>query len=266
MRCIACCLGFFMIVSVSGCYGLRATKVPMDVIYDVESTPLDGRVLLIMLPGVKDLPQDLVTHGFVRALRERKLPVDVAAVDAHLGYYLERDLVVRLNQDIVAPARAKGYQRIWLMGISLGGMGSLIYAREKGAQIDGVVLLAPFLGVRGTIAEVVAAGGLERWQAGAVKAEDEERLLLRWLQTYQADSPDPALPPIWLGYGQDDRFAAASELLAQRLPAARVLAIPGGHDWATWSDLWQRLLARDPFNSKTGTAAAAQLRQGNNAK
>jgi pimeloyl-ACP methyl ester carboxylesterase len=264
MRLIACCLSLLMIWSVSGCDEHRAAKVPMDAIYDVERQPADGRIMLIMLPGVKDRPEDLVQHGFMRALRERKLPVDVAAVDAHLGYYLERNFIVRLNEDIIAPARAKGYKRIWLMGISLGGMGSLIYAREFGAQIEGVMLLAPFLGTRGTIAEVARAGGFEQWQAGAVKPDDDERSLLAWLKEYQPSNR--ALPRIWLGYGQDDRFAPASELLAQRLPAAQVLAIAGGHDWATWIDLWQRLLTRDPFSGTQSTAGARQASRGTNAE
>jgi hypothetical protein len=36
-------------------------------------------------------------------------------------------------------------------------------------SMDAIYNLAPFLGVRGTIAEVVRAGGLARWQPGANK-------------------------------------------------------------------------------------------------
>lgn len=215
----------------------------MNAIYDRAPPCAAERSLLVMLPGTKTRPQDLVQYGFVRAVRERGLPVDVIAAEAHLGYYLDRSLNHHLAHDIIAPVR-KNYPRIWLMGISLGGMGALQYARAHPTQIEGVILLAPFLGTRGTIAEVVRAGGLARWQPGAIKADDDERQLLAWIKTY---APAPSSPGIYLGYGQDDRFATASRLLAERLPAARVIAMAGGHDWAAWINLWRHWLAQDLF-------------------
>lgn len=218
----------------------------MDALYDPAPQPGPGRILLVMLPGAKGRPQDLVQWGFVRALRERHPSIDVVAADAHLGYYLERNLSEHLTHDIIAPARARNYQRIWLMGISLGGMGSLLYAREHPADIEGVIVLAPFLGARGTIAEVVRAGGLARWQPGAIKPDDDERLLLAWIKACQPVAATS--PKLFLGYGTDDRFAAPSKMLAERLPAAQVVTLPGGHDWATWLCLWQHLLDQDLFS------------------
>ena len=220
----------------------------MDAIYDRAPQQGTNRIMLVMLPSAKARPQDLVQWGFVRALRERSLPIDVVAVEAHMGYYLERSLSSHLTHDIIAPARARNYQRIWLMGISLGGMGSLIYTREHPADIEGVILLAPFLGARGTIAEVVRAGGLARWQPGAIKPDDDERRLLAWIKAYQPAAS--ALPKIYLGYGTDDRFAAASTMLAERLPAAQVVSIPGGHDWATWIQLWRHFLDQGVFSAR----------------
>jgi pimeloyl-ACP methyl ester carboxylesterase len=211
-----------------------------------------GRILLIMLPGAKVQPQELLQHGFVRELRARNLPVDVVVVEAHLGHYLDRSLNGHLTADIITPARARNYRRIWLMGISLGGMGALSYAREHPAGIDGVVLLAPFLATRGVMAEVTRAGGWAGWQPGELHAGDDERALLAWLKAYRPATP--GLPQLRLGYGTGDRFVAASELLAERLPPADVVAIAGGHDWTTWINLWQRLLDRGLFGS--GSAAA----------
>jgi len=228
----------------------------MDAIYDPAPEPGTDRIMLVMLPSAKARTQDLVQWGFVRALRERSLPIDVVAVEAHLGYYLERSLSSLLTHDIIAPARARNYRRIWLMGISLGGMGSLIYAQEHPADIEGVILLAPFLGTRGTIAEVVRAGGLAHWQPGAIKPDDDERRLLAWIKAYPPTAavsqkvPSPgSFPKIYLGYGTDDRYAAASNMLAERLPAAQVVTIPGGHDWATWICLWQHLLDQELFSN-----------------
>ena len=225
----------------------------MDAIYDLAPEPSTNRIMLVMLPSAKARPQDFAQHRFVRALRDRSLPIDVVTVEAHLGYYLERSFSKHLTHDIITPARARNYDRIWLMGISLGGMGALIYAREHPADIGGVILLAPFLGARGTIAEVGRAGGLARWQPGAIKADDEERHLLAWIKAYRPDAA--ALPKVYLGYGTEDRFAAASKMLAERLPAAHVVTIPGGHDWATWIRLWHQLLDQDLFSNAKNMGA-----------
>jgi pimeloyl-ACP methyl ester carboxylesterase len=217
----------------------------MDAVHDIAPGGGADRIMLVMLPGARDCPQDFAEQGFIHAIRKRRLRVDVVAVDAHLGYYLQRSVIDRLTTDIIAPARAKGYSRIWLMGISLGGLGSLIYAREHAAGIEGVILLAPFLGARGTIAEVARAGGLSQWQPGEITPDDDERRILAWLKSYQAN--DPTLPKIYLGYGTRDRFAPASIMLSERLPGRRVATVEGGHDWPTWVDLWNKLLEQDLF-------------------
>ena len=218
----------------------------MDAILDPAAPAADAdRFALVMLPGAKDRARDLVEQGFVRALRQRGLAVDAVVVDAHFDHYLEHSVAAQLEQDIISPLRERGIARIWLMGISLGGTGALSYAREHAGAVEGVVLLAPFLGTRGLIAEITRAGGLRRWQPGTIAPEDEERRLLAWLRQYRAD--DPALPRICLGYGTDDRYAPASTLLAQLLPGRQVMTMQGGHDWPTWLKLWERWLDADAF-------------------
>ena len=217
----------------------------MDAIHDPAPTVGADRIALVMLPGARDRAQDLVEQGFVRALRQRGLAVDAVIVNAHFDHYLEHSVVVQLEQDIIAPLRERGLARIWLMGISLGGMGALSYAREHAGAIEGVILLAPFLGTRGLIAEITHAGGLLHWQPGTIAPEDDERRLLAWLRQYRAG--DPALPRICLGYGTEDRYAPASLLLARLLPERQVMTLQGGHDWPTWLKLWERWLDGDAF-------------------
>ena len=224
----------------------------MDAIHDPAPVPGADRVALVMLPGARDRAQDLVEQGLVRALRKRGLAVDAVIVNARFDHYLEHSVVAQLEQDVIAPLRKRGLARLWLMGISLGGMGALSYAREHAGAIEGVILLAPFLGTRGLIAEISHAGGLRRWQPGTIAPEDDERRLLAWLQQYRAG--DPALPRICLGYGTEDRYAPASFMLAQQLPGRQVMAIPGGHDWPTWLKLWDRLLDGDVFHSSGASA------------
>lgn len=233
----------------------------MRAIRDLAPVAEEDRILLVMLPGVSDVPEDFVKHGFVEAIRNRGLPVDVVAADAHMEYYVEHSVIDRLAADVIAPARKQGYARIWLMGISLGGFGSIAYVCEHPAEIDGVILLAPYLGSRGLIAEVGRAGGLSGWQPGEILRDDEERRVIAWLKEYRAK--DPGFPAIYLGYGSHDRFIEAAEMLAQRLPAERVVTVKGGHDWPTWTRLWARVLDLEPFSAggrlaRPGAAREAQ--------
>src|SRR5258708_15444883 len=98
------------------------------------------------------------------------------------------------------PLRKRGYAEICMLGISLGGMGSIAYACRHGRAVGKLMLLAPFLGLRGANREPELLGALG----------------------------DAALPEVFLGYGRHDRYARASELLAQPLPAARVSIAQSG--------------------------------------
>ena len=197
--------------------------------------------LLVMLPGVGMKAQEFVDHGFIAALRAHGTAVDAVIADAHADLYLDDSILERLGADVILPAMTRGYAALWLLGVSLGGMGALGYAQAHPRQVEGIVLLAPFLGVPGTIAEVRRAGGLARWEPGLV-ADDRERAVLAWLKEL-----GPGHPTLMLGYGRGDRFAAGHALLAERLPAERVVIEEGGHDWETWAKLWQRILDCQPF-------------------
>jgi len=136
----------------------------------------------------------------------------------------------------------------WLTLVSavvVKGIKLTSYVQVLMTIIEGIILLAPYLGTRGTIADVTRDGGLARWRPGSIGEEDDERRLLAWLKEYRAD--DPSLPAIYLGYGTSDRFAPASALLAAQLPGGHVVTAEGGHDWPTWSTLWRDILDLQPF-------------------
>ena len=61
---------------------------------------------------------------------------------------------------MIDPARREGKDNIWLVGFSMGGLGSLLYLREHPEYIEGVCLIAPFLGDEEIIEEIQAAGGV----------------------------------------------------------------------------------------------------------
>ncbi len=204
----------------------------------------------ILLPGIDDLPGDFARHGFIETAQRYGLPWDLIAVDSHYGYFSRGTVVERLHQDVVLPAQAADHRQVWLVGISLGGFGALLYAARHPERVAGLVLLAPFLGFPKTITAIRRAGGLAQWRPEPHR-QDFQTELWQWLHGYL--DPDSGLPPIWLGYGERDSFAAANRLLAELLRNEQVMVVPGGHDWTTWRLLWARLLATG-FHCRSETA------------
>ncbi len=237
------------LISVAGCLPRRPAVVPMPVLRLPATDAAAPRCLVVLLPGVRDAPSDFERNGFVALARERGVACDFAAADAHVGYFRERQVVTRLREDVIAPARARGYEQVWLAGISLGGLGSLLYTREHPDDLAGVVLIAPYLGDDDVIEGIRAAGGVRRWTpappaGGSGDGNEDMRAgllgLWGWLKGYAA--PDARRPPTWLVFGTEDRFAPAMELLRDVLPPERTIADDGGHDWPTWRRLWIEFL------------------------
>jgi pimeloyl-ACP methyl ester carboxylesterase len=191
---------------------------------------------MVWLPGATHAAQDFLTAGFAEAVRARRLALDLIFVDLELQHVSDRSALQRLRSDIVLPARAAGVS-IWLCGISLGGLFALDYAASFPDELDGICLLAPYLGNRILAAEIAEAPGVAAWQPGVLAETDEERRIWRYIKTRRADSR-----PLYLGFGRGDRFSEAHELLAATLPADAVDVIAGGHDWFTWFRLWENFL------------------------
>ena len=207
-------------------------------------------VLMVFLPGVFAMPREFVENDFTKLLREQHIAADVLLVDAHLGYYSERSIVERLQSDVIAPARSRGYAQVWLVGISLGGYGALIHAaghrRDPAGRVDGIVVIAPYTGDTRVIGSIADSGGLARWPAPerSLPPNAFDTTLWRWLQGYTNGQPRP---PLYLGYGLGDSYASREALLAAALPASHVFTAPGGHDWPTWKTIWQRMLTTLPL-------------------
>jgi pimeloyl-ACP methyl ester carboxylesterase len=188
------------------------------------------------LPGAYHTAQDFAAAGFAEAVRSRMAGLDLIFVDMELEHVRDRNVLGRLRSEIVLPARAAGVS-IWLGGISLGGLIALDYAASYPGELDGLCLLAPYLGNRILTTEIAKAPGLAAWRPGELAETDEERRIWRYIKNRRADSA-----ALHLGYGRGDRFSAAHGLLAAALPADSVDVIDGGHDWPTWSRLWENFL------------------------
>jgi len=197
-----------------------------------------GKTLLIMLPGSGDRAGSFVKTGFVDIADRQQF--DVLAVDAHFGYYAKGILVERLREDIIIPARAQGYENIWLLGISMGGLGALLYVAEYPNEIDGVILLAPFLGSSRLVEDIKNAGGLGAWSGDSQGFKPYEVDVWRWLKK---EIVGDGGTPVYIGFGQSDSMAPAYDLLVQALDPSHVYTSSGGHNWKTWEPLWARIAA-----------------------
>jgi len=191
---------------------------------------------MVWLPGAYQGAQDFLAAGFPESVRARGLALDLIFVDMELEHVGDRGPLARLRSDILLPARAAGIS-IWLGGISLGGLLALDYAVAYPDDFDGLCLFAPYLGNRMLTAEIARAPGLAAWQPGELAESDEERRIWRYIKARGADCR-----PLYLGFGHEDRFSAAHELMAETLPADAVDVISGGHEWSTWSRLWENFL------------------------
>jgi pimeloyl-ACP methyl ester carboxylesterase len=191
---------------------------------------------MIWLPGAYNAARDFLDAGFAEAVRTRRLSLDLTFVDLEMQHVGDRSALQRLRSDMVLPARNRGVS-VWLSGVSLGGMIALDYAATFPGELDGLCLLAPYMGNRMLTAEIAGARGVRTWEPGELAQADVERRIWGYIKTHGADSP-----PLYLGFGHDDRFAAAHRLLAEALPADSVQVIEGSHDWRTWRALWENFL------------------------
>jgi S-formylglutathione hydrolase FrmB len=187
--------------------------------------------------------EDYERHGFLLAACKRGITADMAVVDAHYGYYANRSILDRLHHDVIQPAR-EARSAISLVGISLGGLGALLYAGRYANTIDRVVALAPYLGPPRVLAEIAGAGGLSTWTPSfpLTCSSDEQELRLMWQGLQSRTRQRSGSPEIYLGYGEQDGFRAGHRLLAEALPRGHVVTVPGGHNWATWRQLWDIML------------------------
>src|SRR5687768_14465291 len=88
-----------------------------------------AETLMVLLPGANHGPADFVHAGFISAVRQRVLPMDIALAELAFDHVADLRAVHELHADVIAPAQAKGYRAIWLAGISIGGYIAMAYAR-----------------------------------------------------------------------------------------------------------------------------------------
>jgi pimeloyl-ACP methyl ester carboxylesterase len=229
-------------IFLSGC--AMFAGAPMDVLtYKNPDMTANHQRLFVFLRGMGGSNHSFEQEGLVADVWACGLPFDMTAPNAHVGYYMNRNLIARLKEDVIDPAKAKGYQRIWLVGFSMGGLGALLYLMEHPEDLAGIYLIAPFLGTQTILEEIKTAGGVKQWEPGPYTAEEDwQRMLWHWMKTTIADNPDKI---VYLGYGIDDINKKGLQLLAPLLSPNRVYAIEGGHDYPTFKALWKIFLTNN---------------------
>jgi pimeloyl-ACP methyl ester carboxylesterase len=232
-----------MAVGLSSCSLFFPAPAPLGTSSYPAQPGTQSSPLLVLLPGRGDSAAEFEKHGITNMVRRLPAPVDVIAVDAGLGYYMRGTLRARLSEDVIGPARARGYRSIWVGGISMGGLGALWYAEQRPADVAGVLAIAPFLGDDDVIDEIEHAGGVATWTpAKPIEPDDYQRRIWLWLQG--CSRRPGTCPRVYLGFGKNDRFVRAHRLLAAVLPSEQVLQVEGGHDWPPWQTLFAQALAR----------------------
>jgi pimeloyl-ACP methyl ester carboxylesterase len=241
-------------MTTSGCvqaawYFLREPVEPMDAL-EVRMDP-DARreCLVVLVPGLYDLPDHFFDNGFIETATGASRRCDIVVVDAHVGYYQRAIIRQRLGGDILRIAEERGYREVWLVGISMGGLGCLLVAQDFPDLVRGVVLIAPWLGDEAMVHRAMRAG-LARYRVPRV--DDRASMsaataaALSWLQGY-VSHPD-RMPQLYVGVGRDDRLRSTARMIAAVIPRDRYDTVAGAHGWAAWRALWLRSMRNPPWD------------------
>lgn len=229
--------------ALTGCLSKGDPRLPIP--SQLQSAPESATRLVVVLPGRADDVAALARSGMTEAIQAAWPDADVLLAGLMLGYYLEGQAPERLHRELIEPARARGYREIWLAGASMGGMGVLLYERAFPGQVDGLILLAPFIGNRPILREIQQAGGIANWNPGppqTISADNWQHELWRHLQGWSRE-PEQARR-VWLAYGDRDRLRRAMPVLEPLLPPEQILVPAGGHTWTVWAPATEDVLRR----------------------
>jgi pimeloyl-ACP methyl ester carboxylesterase len=222
-----------LLAMLTGCYYLQSNSIPIGTMeyknLAVGGSNKSGRQLMVLLPGIGDRASVFDKYSVIDTIHKKNPNMDIVAVDAHFKYYEARTIVERLRADIIKPAIAAGYRKIYLGGTSLGGFGSLLYLKQYPDDLTKIFIIAPYLGdeqdyeyLLENLAPPIPLRDVNIWP---------------WITLFPPELKDK----IYLAYGADDKFAIPNKLLSKYLVEDHVFTQEGRHNWKTWAKLWPRL-------------------------
>jgi pimeloyl-ACP methyl ester carboxylesterase len=191
---------------------------------------------LALLTGTYSEPEDFVREGFPLAARGHGIDADIVMAPVRAAWFADGTIVQRIRDAVIGPARSDGARRIWLVGISLGGLAALSYAARHAGDVDGVLMISPYPATREVLRELEAARSLAAWSARIGPEGDLEREAWRFLAS------GAPTPQVHCYFASGDRFAEGQRRMARALAPERVRELPGGHDWLAWRALWDAFL------------------------
>ena len=153
---------------------------------------------IVLVPGAFDTAAGFWQAGFEAAVRARGLELEVVIAELEFASLTDRSMIDRLHNGplrAARAARAAGCRSVWLGGVSLGAYMALACAGRFPDDLDGLCLIAPYLGTRIVMRSIERSGGLGAWNAAAVAGDDEDVAIWRFISA-AADWP----APIYTGY------------------------------------------------------------------
>jgi enterochelin esterase-like enzyme len=204
-------------------------------------TAIPGRrpeLAIALLSGTYSEPEDFVREGFADAVRTHGIDAEIVMAKVRAAHFADGSIVRRIREEVVLPAVQRGCKRLWLAGISLGGLAALSFAARHEDDIEGIVLISPYPATREVLREVEAAGGVGLWKATIPAGGDLEREAWAWLAGARSHRV-----AVHCYYASGDRFASGQRRMAETLDAACVREMPGSHDWPSWRKLWGEFLS-----------------------
>ena len=221
--------GLIIVVFFIGSCAYRPIDVAPIPVVEYQAPSSTGKSLVIFFPGHRDKPEDFQQYGFIQLLNRYYPHVDSVAIDSHIGYMEGKTLVKRVYEDVISPAIDRGYEKITLVGISLGGLGVLWTSYELRDYVDSIVLIAPFLAGANAVSEVEKHGSIRAWVQTLENKPTQDQQGWYWLDSLLAD--EKFRQSIVLAYGRNDRSAPLADLLAEKLPDNHVFINDGDHRW-----------------------------------
>lgn len=201
-----------------------------------------GKTLVVLLPTVAGHGRLYEQQGLIDISRNHGAIIDIMAIDVQPTLYLKKRIVKKMKNRVIDPAKASGYEHIYLLGTSLGGHAALLYTLAYPDDIEGLFLFAPYISDPFVTDMISEAGGLLAWDECPLYAWEYSCKLWKSIRTYLSNPERRA--SVFLGYGTEDRFIKSCEVLAKVLPKENVFTAPGGHSWKTWQELWEKALNR----------------------
>ena len=195
-----------------------------------------SQVLIILLPGIFSDAQHMQSEGVPEAIHRGWPEPDILMADLTLKFYRKGLASKRLHDEIVLPYRQQGYSEIWLAGGSMGGIGALMYEWHHPGEMDGLVLISPYMGGSEVTGNIRVAGGLQAWDSGkhakVMQKDNYDRLVWQMAQGWIGD--EEKLQRVWLMCGDEDSLYPDVQMLGAILPEDRYFPGPGDHSWDYW--------------------------------